>query len=68
MANLVGRMEAQGSGKLSSQIVTNPKENISAITLRGEKQLEEVHKKITSDKDEENRKRDLSGILDEENP
>ena len=46
----------------------NPKENVSAITLRGGKQLEEVHKKVASDKDEENGKRDLLGILDEANP
>ena len=46
----------------------NPKENVSAITLRGEKQLEEVHKKVASDKDEENGKRDLPVILDEANP
>ena len=61
-------MEAQGSGKLPAQIVTNPNENVSAITLRGGKQLEEVHKKVASGKDEENVKRDLSGILDEANP
>ena len=55
-ANTVGRMEAQGCCKLPSQTVTNPKENVSAITLREENQLEEVHKKVASDKDEENGK------------
>ena len=34
LANTVGRLEAQGSGKLPSQIVMNPKENMTAITLR----------------------------------
>ena len=61
-------MEAQGSDKLPSQIVMNPNKNVSAITLRGGKQLEEVHKKIASDKDEENGKRDLPRILDEATP
>ncbi|KAL5573539.1 hypothetical protein UlMin_023136 [Ulmus minor] len=34
LATTVGRLEAQGSGKLSSQTVINPKENTSAISLR----------------------------------
>ena len=57
-------MEAQGSSKLPSQTVTNLKENVSAITLRGGKQFEEIHKKVASDKDEENGKRDILRILD----
>ena len=36
LANSVGRIENQGLGKLPPQTVTNPKENVSAITLRGE--------------------------------
>ena len=60
-------MEAQGSGRLPSQTITNPNENVSTIALRGGKQLEELHKKLTSDKDEENEKRDLLGIFDEAN-
>ncbi|KAL5579714.1 hypothetical protein UlMin_012156 [Ulmus minor] len=34
LATTVGRLEAQGSGKLPSQTVINPKENASAISLR----------------------------------
>ena len=61
-------MEAQGSGKLPSQIVTNPKENVSVITLREGKQLEDVHKKVASEKEEDKAKRDFSEILDKANP
>ena len=61
-------MEAQGSGKLSSQIVTNPKANVSEITLRGGKQLEDVHKKVVNEKEEDKAKRDLPRILDKANP
>ena len=68
LANSVGRMEAQGSGKLPLQTVTNPNENVNAITLRGRKQLADVHKKVASEKEEESVKRDLPGILDEANP
>ena len=64
LANLVGRMEAQGSGKLPSLTVTNIKENVSTITLRRGKQLEEVHKKVASEKEEDNATKDLLGILD----
>ena len=45
LANTVGMIEAQGSGKIPSQIVINPKENVSAITLRGGKQLDEMPRK-----------------------
>ncbi|KAL5569950.1 hypothetical protein UlMin_026525 [Ulmus minor] len=34
LATTVGKLEAQGSGKLPSQTVINPKENASAISLR----------------------------------
>ena len=68
LANSVGRMEAQGAGKLPSQIVTNLKESVNEITLRGEKQLEDVHRKVASEKEEDKEKRDLPGILDESNP
>ena len=65
LANIVGRLEAQGSGKLPSQTVMNPKENVNGITLRGGKQLEEVHKRVAEEKKEENEKRNLLGIIDE---
>ncbi|KAL5554371.1 hypothetical protein UlMin_041772 [Ulmus minor] len=44
LATTVGRLEAQGSGKLPSQTVINPKENASAISLRSGKTLDEAHK------------------------
>ncbi|KAL5564396.1 hypothetical protein UlMin_027560 [Ulmus minor] len=52
LATTVGRLEAQGSGKLSSQIVINPKENASAVSLRSGKQLDEAHKKPIKASDE----------------
>ena len=60
-------MEAQGLGKLPSQIV-NPKESVNAITLRGGKQFEDVTRKVASEKEEVKAKRDLMGTLDESNP
>ena len=65
MANTIGKLEAQGSGKLPSQTVMNPKENVSAITMKGGKQLEEVHKRVAEDKIKESDKGDLPGIIDE---
>ena len=41
----IGRLEAQGSSKLPFQTVINPKENVSSITLRGGKQLDEMPRK-----------------------
>ena len=43
----------------------NPKENMSAITLRGDKQLEEAHKRVAKNKNDESEKGDLPGIIDE---
>ena len=37
----MSKLEAQGSGKLSSQTVVNPRENASAVTLRNGKELKE---------------------------
>ena len=68
LASSVGRMEAQGSSKLPSQTVTNRKESVNAITLRGGKQLEDVHRKVASEKEEDKVKCDLPGVLDEANP
>ncbi|KAL5570305.1 hypothetical protein UlMin_026880 [Ulmus minor] len=54
LATTVGRLKAQGSGKLPSQTVINPKENASAISLRSGKILDEAHKKpikISEEKD-----------------
>ena len=41
----VGRLEAQGSRKLLSQTVVNPKENVSVISLRSGRQLDEIARK-----------------------
>ncbi|KAL5554722.1 hypothetical protein UlMin_042123 [Ulmus minor] len=54
LATTVGKLEAQGSGKLPSQTVINSKENASAISLRSGKILDEAHKKpikISEEKD-----------------
>ncbi|KAL5560045.1 hypothetical protein UlMin_036256 [Ulmus minor] len=45
LVTMVGRLEAQGSGKLPSQTVINPKENASVVSLRSGEQLDEAHKK-----------------------
>ena len=50
----MSKMEAQGLGKLPVQIMVNPRENASAITLRNGKELEErplVSKPEDKDKD-----------------
>ncbi|KAK4410208.1 hypothetical protein Sango_0093800 [Sesamum angolense] len=39
LATSVSKLEAQASGKLPSQTETNPRENVSAITLRSRKEL-----------------------------
>ena len=45
MAKEISQIKAQGSGKLPSQTIMNPKENASVITFRSGKQLEEVSSK-----------------------
>ena len=65
LANTVGGMEAQGSGKLPSQNVMNLKANVSAITLRRGKQLDEMPRKVTKAHDEERQQRDLPVEKDE---
>ena len=45
LVTTVSRLEAQGYGRLPSQTVMNPRENVSAITLRSGKVLEEPEKK-----------------------
>ena len=48
----MGRLEAQSSGNLLSQSLMNPKDNVSAITLRSGRQLEETSKgRKETDKD-----------------
>ncbi|GJT71450.1 DNA-directed DNA polymerase [Tanacetum coccineum] len=41
MATSVNRLESQASGKLPSQTINNPKQNVSAVTLRSGKVFEE---------------------------
>ncbi|XP_021751645.1 uncharacterized protein LOC110717300 [Chenopodium quinoa] len=45
LANTVGKLQAQNPNKLPSQPERNPKENVSAISLRSGKQLEVLAKK-----------------------
>ena len=40
MATAISRLEAQSSGKLTSQTVVNPNDNASAIVLRSGKEVE----------------------------
>ena len=42
LARELSEIRTQGSGKLPSQTVVNPGENVSAITLRSDKQVEKV--------------------------
>ena len=44
-ATIMGRLEAQGSGKLPSQPVVNPRKNASVITLRSDIKLEKTSRK-----------------------
>ncbi|XP_031247977.1 uncharacterized protein LOC116105709 [Pistacia vera] len=48
MATAISRLEAQVGGKLPSQTVVNPKENVNAITLRSGKKVEEPKLNIPS--------------------
>ncbi|XP_019177672.1 PREDICTED: uncharacterized protein LOC109172885 [Ipomoea nil] len=55
LASTVGRLESQG--KLSSQTIVNPKQNVSAITLRSGKELSEpTQVRKTPNQDEETEK------------
>ncbi|XP_052203082.1 uncharacterized protein LOC127808554 [Diospyros lotus] len=40
LATSMNRLEAQGSGKLPSQTIVNPRENVSVITLRSGKEID----------------------------
>ncbi|GAB2248511.1 hypothetical protein Droror1_Dr00008393 [Drosera rotundifolia] len=46
MASTINHLESQGSSKLPSQPLINPKENVSAITLRSRKEVETQPKKV----------------------
>ena len=53
LASTVGKLEVQGSGKLTSQLMNNLRENANAMTLKSGRQLEKTPRKIieTSEKD-----------------
>ncbi|XP_057505523.1 uncharacterized protein LOC130788837 [Actinidia eriantha] len=56
MATAISHLEAQGSGKLPSQTVVNPRENVSAIILRSGKEVEiPIKAAPTSSKQEKER-------------
>ena len=47
LASVVSRLESQVFGKLSSQTIVHPKQNVSAITLRSGKELQEHQKGVS---------------------
>ena len=47
LATTMGKLENQNSGRLPSQPEVNPKQNVSAITLRSGKELKEPVKRGT---------------------
>ncbi|XP_073153283.1 uncharacterized protein [Henckelia pumila] len=65
----VNRLEALNSNSLPSQTVVNPRENVSAITLRSGKELkvsEEVVKEPVQNKDEQESKVEEDDTIQEE--
>ncbi|XP_022880909.1 uncharacterized protein LOC111398207 [Olea europaea var. sylvestris] len=58
LANTVGELEAQGSGKLSSQAI-NLRENASVVTLRSGKILEEAPRKMKDQIEESTQEKNL---------
>ena len=40
LATSIGKLEAQSSGKFPSQTIINPRENVSAISLRSGREIE----------------------------
>ncbi|XP_022871282.1 uncharacterized protein LOC111390467 [Olea europaea var. sylvestris] len=64
LANTVGKLKAQGSGKLPSQAI-NPRENASAVTLRSGKILEETPRKMKDQVEESTQEKNLACEKDE---
>ncbi|XP_022871283.1 uncharacterized protein LOC111390468, partial [Olea europaea var. sylvestris] len=64
LANKVGKLKAQGSGKLPSQAI-NPRENASAVTLRSGKILEETPRKMKDQVEESTQEKNLACEKDE---
>jgi hypothetical protein len=59
LATTVGRLKAQGSRKLPSQTIVNPRENVSAITLRSGKEVEIPCKAPSMAKIEEEKEKEI---------
>ena len=49
LASAVSRLEAQGSGKLPSHPINNPRESACTVTLRSGKQLVEASERARDD-------------------
>ncbi|XP_022874025.1 uncharacterized protein LOC111392860 [Olea europaea var. sylvestris] len=64
LANTLGKLEAQGLGKLPSQAI-NPRENVSAMTLRSEKVLEKTPRKMKDQVEESTQENNLACEKDE---
>ena len=56
----MGKMEAENSGKLPSQAVVNPKENVSAMVLRSGKELQPINSKNEVEKKVDNEDQEIS--------
>ncbi|KAH9783668.1 hypothetical protein KPL71_009411 [Citrus sinensis] len=59
LATIVSRLESQVLGRLPSQSEVNPKQNVSAVILRSEKELQEPSKKVTKHVEDELEKNEL---------
>ena len=59
LATTVSRLESQVSEKLPSQSEVNPKQNVSAVILKSEKELQEPSKKVTKHVEDELEKNEL---------
>ncbi|KAK4394448.1 Retrovirus-related Pol polyprotein from transposon opus [Sesamum angolense] len=66
LATSVSKLEAQASGKLPSQTETNPRENVSAITLRSGKELQPTGPTPRKARIEKNALDDTDATHDEE--
>ena len=53
LATSIGKLEAQSSGKLPSQTIINPRENVSAISLRSERKIKVSTRDLLEDEQKE---------------
>ncbi|XP_062154361.1 uncharacterized protein LOC133862545 [Alnus glutinosa] len=65
MATAISKLEAQSSGKLPSQTVINPRENVSSIVLRSGKEIE-IPVKATPASSEQEKEKNV--VADEDFP